>query len=123
GGEYVDRVSCASLTAWTEERVDLTAYEGAECRVVFDCPTRTWIASCDLLAAPRLLPNVMIFLIDTLRPDHLSCYGYQRETSPNIDAFAAENVRFTHMIAQASWTRPSVASLLTSTYPSVHGAV
>jgi arylsulfatase A-like enzyme len=64
-----------------------------------------------------------VYLIDTLRPDHLSCYGYARETSPHIDALASEGVRFSEMISQASWTRPAVASLLTSTYPSVHGAV
>jgi arylsulfatase A-like enzyme len=68
-------------------------------------------------------PNVIVILIDALRADHLGCYGYQRPTSPNIDALAAESSVFDDAIAQSSWTGPSVASLFTSTYPSVHGMV
>jgi len=67
-------------------------------------------------------PNVLIILIDTLRADHLSCYGYERNTSPNIDDFAAESILFENAIAQSSWTLLSTASLLTSLYPSTHGA-
>jgi arylsulfatase A-like enzyme len=59
--------------------------------------------------------------MDTLRPDFLSCYGYPRETSPNIDRLALEGVLFTNAFAQSTWTRSSAASLLSSTYPSVHG--
>ena len=73
--------------------------------------------------APSQRPNILIVLIDTLRPDHLGCYGYARNTSPHIDALAAEGVRLSKMMSQSSWTRPAVASLFTSTYPSVHGAV
>ncbi|MCC6697019.1 MAG: sulfatase [Candidatus Hydrogenedentes bacterium] len=80
-------------------------------------------SSSDVTHAPSALPNILIVLIDTLRPDHLGCYGYARDTSPHIDALAAEGVRLTKMISQSSWTRPAVASLFTSTYPSVHGAV
>ena len=65
-------------------------------------------------------PSVVILLIDTLRADHLGCYGYGRETSPNIDRWAGEAIVFDQAIAQASWTKPSVASLFTSLYPTVH---
>lgn len=58
--------------------------------------------------------------MDSLRPDFLSCYGYEKETSPNIDRLAQEGVLFKNAFAQATWTRPSGLSLLTSTYPSVH---
>ena len=68
------------------------------------------------------LPHVLIFLVDTLRADHLGCYGYDRPTSPNIDRFAAGAVRFDHPIAQSSWTRPTTASILTGLYPHNHGA-
>jgi arylsulfatase A-like enzyme len=67
------------------------------------------------------LCNVLLIVIDALRADHLGCYGYGRETSPHIDAIAREGVRFDTVISQSSWTKPSVASLLTSTYPDVHG--
>lgn len=64
-------------------------------------------------------PNVILISIDTLRTDHLSCYGYKRPT-PNIDAFAADSVLFEMAISQAPWTTASHMSLLTSLYPSVH---
>ena len=59
--------------------------------------------------------------MDSLRPDFLGCYGYNRETSPNIDKLAQESVLFRNAFAQATWTRPSGASLLTGYYPSAHG--
>ena len=65
-------------------------------------------------------PNVVLVLIDTLRADHLGCYGYSRPTSPNIDAFAKESVQFLQNFSQSSWTKPATASLLTSHYPSMH---
>ncbi|NEO24303.1 sulfatase-like hydrolase/transferase, partial [Moorena sp. SIO4A5] len=49
--------------------------------------------------------------------DKLGCYGFDRETSPEIDAIAAAGMRFDRVVAQASWTRPSIGSLLTSRYP------
>ena len=67
------------------------------------------------------LSNVLLIVIDALRPDHLGCYGYRRETSPQIDSIAEEGIRFEKVISQSSWTKPSVASLLTSTCPGVHG--
>ncbi|MBI4556290.1 MAG: sulfatase [Candidatus Hydrogenedentes bacterium] len=68
-------------------------------------------------------PNVIIFLPDTLRADYLSCYGYPHPTSPNLDALAKRGVLFERCYAQSSWTKPSVASLLTGLLPSVHQAV
>jgi arylsulfatase A-like enzyme len=65
-------------------------------------------------------PSVVILLIDTLRADHLGCYGYDRDTSPNVDRWAAGATIFTAGIAQASWTAPSVASIFTSLHASVH---
>ncbi len=64
--------------------------------------------------------NVILILIDALRPDHLGCYGYKRDTSPNIDSLAKEGVIFTQAISQASYTPPSLSSMLTSTYPNTH---
>lgn len=61
--------------------------------------------------APR--GPVIVIAIDTLRADHLGLYGYERETSPRIDALAAEGVVFDHAFATASWTLPSMTSLLT----------
>jgi len=64
-------------------------------------------------------PNVIIVLVDTLRADHMSLYGYERATTPFIDKFAADAVVFEHARSQANCTFPSVNSLLTSRYPGV----
>jgi len=67
-------------------------------------------------------PNLIVYLIDTLRPDHLGCYGYGRPTSPRIDRFAAGAARWIEGRSQSSWTRPAVATLLTGLEPPTHGA-
>jgi arylsulfatase A-like enzyme len=67
--------------------------------------------------------SVVIYLVDTLRADRLGVYGYGRHTSPRIDALAAESAVFEQAYAPAPWTVPSVASLITSTYPCEHGVV
>ncbi len=66
-------------------------------------------------------PNVIILLIDALRADHLSCYGYSRDTTPNIDKFSKDAVMFTQAISHSTFTKTSVASLFTSRYPYQHG--
>ena len=66
--------------------------------------------------------NIMIIGVDTLRRDHLSCYGYERETTPNIDRLAATSVLFEDAVSQSPWTLPSFATLFTSLYPTQHGA-
>ena len=81
------------------------------------------LSSC---SAPPLVferPPVLIFDIDTLRADHLGCYGYSRPTSPNIDAFAAQAVRFEWVFSQGPNTPPSQASILTGQYPTTHGRI
>ena len=65
--------------------------------------------------------NAILISIDTLRPDHLGCYGHGRDTSPTLDALAARGVRFADASAAAPWTLPSHATMLTGLYPSHHG--
>jgi len=67
--------------------------------------------------------NVLFIAIDTLRADHLGCYGYNRATSPHIDALAAEGVLFERMIAPAIPTHPSFVTINTGQYPITHGVV
>lgn len=67
--------------------------------------------------------NVILIILDALRPDHLSCYGYAKKTSHNIDELAKEGVLFTNAFSQASYTLPSVISIFTSVYPYSHGTV
>jgi arylsulfatase A-like enzyme len=77
----------------------------------------------DKSAAASLPFNVMVVLIDTLRADHLGAYGYARPTSPQFDALAREGVLFERTVAQAAWTKPSVASLFTGRFVKHHGVV
>jgi len=68
-------------------------------------------------------PHVVLIVVDTLRADRLSCYGRIGETSPELDELAANGVRFERVVAQSSWTRPSMGSMLTSRYPRALGIV
>lgn len=68
-------------------------------------------------------PNVILISIDTLRADHVGCYGYPKDTTPNLDKFAKEGVRFQKVICPFPSTLPSHMSILTSLYPEVHGVI
>jgi len=68
-------------------------------------------------------PNVLFVTLDTLRADHLGCYGYFRETSPRLDALADESVLFEHCTVPMATTLPSHVSMLTSTWPLEHGVL
>ena len=71
-------------------------------------------------AGPR--NNVVLIMLDTVRADHLSCYGYERSTTPNLDRLAGQGVLFQDAVAPTSWTLPSLASVLTGLLPHQHGA-
>jgi len=81
------------------------------------------VATADLAVAAPGSPNVLVIVIDTLRADHVSSYGYSRATTPEIDRLAAQGVLFENAIAPCSWSLPSHASLLTGRYPFDHGMV
>ena len=67
--------------------------------------------------------NVIVILIDTLRADHLPCYGYERNTAPNICGLAEEGFLFQNMFSNSPSTKASVASLFTSMLPSQHKSI
>jgi len=67
-------------------------------------------------------PNIVFIVVDTLRADHVGCYGYGRQTTPTIDKVAVEGIRFEQVISSSSWTLPSVMSTFTSLPASLHGA-
>ncbi|MFA9452907.1 MAG: sulfatase [Candidatus Aminicenantaceae bacterium] len=76
-----------------------------------------------LEAAPSLPFNIMIYLVDCLRPDHLPFFGYSRDTAPHMAEFVKDSVLFRQAYAQSSWTRPSVGVLFTGLYPFQHMAI
>ena len=67
-------------------------------------------------------PNIVMIVLDSVRRDHLSCYGHARETTPHIDRVAAKGVQFMRAYATSCWTIPTHASLFTGLYPSQHRA-
>ena len=77
----------------------------------------------DAETGPPRRPNIVLIVIDTLRADHVGCIGNPRGLTPAIDALAAGGVVFRRAYAQSSWTKPSIASLLTSRYQSDHGVI
>lgn len=121
------------------ETIDLSPFAGQIARIVLsadagDRPVRVRRLLLDGTTPPPVPPpfpkpavtaraNVVLYVIDTLRADHLGCYGYPRPTSPRIDAFARTAIRFSRAVAQSSWTLPSIASILTGVTPPTHGAV
>jgi arylsulfatase A-like enzyme len=82
---------------------------------------REEIATRHLPVASKSSPNILVIVVDTLRADHLSTYGYARATSPNLTRIAAQGVLFEDAISTSSWTLPAHQSLLTGRYPHEHG--
>src|SRR5512147_274318 len=72
-------------------------------------------------AKPASKPDVFLITIDTLRADHVGCYGYKQVQTPNLDRVAAEGVRFAEAFTVSPITNSSHASILTGDYPSTHG--
>ena len=122
---------------WIEQQVDLRKLSGREVWLVF----RSSFPGAEDREEPLPLigvfgdpvlhdrarfregRGVVLVSIDTLRRDHMSVYGYPRKTTPGLEAFASEAIVFDDAVSTSSWTLPAHASLFTSTYPSVHGAV
>ena len=105
-------------------RIGLRAVGGD---VVLRNPRARWEPSSKLADDPHeahhsvARPNVLVYLVDTLRADRLGCYGWSEDLSPHLDRLAREGVLFRRTIAQSSWTKPSVVSILTGSRPGRHG--
>jgi arylsulfatase A-like enzyme len=82
---------------------------------------RERVGTAKLPPAAASAPDILVVVIDALRADHLSIYGYGRQTSPGLDKLAAGGVLFEQAYSTSSYTLPSHASILTGLYPSQHG--
>jgi arylsulfatase A-like enzyme len=85
-----------------------------------------WLLAAGFLAAAPAVratsrPPVLLIVIDALRADHLGCYGYGRATSPNLDRLSRDGVRFMQAISSSTFTKTSIASLMTGLDPHLHG--
>jgi arylsulfatase A-like enzyme len=93
-------------------------------KILLVCLAGLILSGCSTLSPGKVDTrgcNVILVIIDDLRPDHLGCYGYKKNVSPAIDALAADSVLFENAFSQAPYTLPSTMSILTSVYPSAHG--
>jgi len=125
GREVLFERSVSAGAAWSEATVDLSAWAGREIRLLLSSAAREdqvalWASPVVRGERARRL-NVVVFLDDTLRADHVSALGYGRDTTPALRDFAGDAVVFTRAISQATKTRPSVASLMTSLPPTATG--
>lgn len=113
------RLFSALFTSWLCLACGDTA--GGETPESVSAP-RKGTASAEATRAPGdARSNVVLVVVDTLRADHLSHYGYGRATGKGLDELAEHATRFTHAYAPASWTSPSIASLFTGMTPVRHG--
>jgi arylsulfatase A-like enzyme len=133
--QVIDPISRPEHRAFVSLRADLARFAGRDREVVLE--TRAFEKDGDLYraywGAPTIAvdrafavkkdPLVILYLVDTLRADHTTPYGYGRDTTPELAKFAKDAVLFETAIAHSSWTKPSVASMMTSRLPSRHRAV
>ena len=114
---------------WEDADVDLSRWSGRTVKLRFRTESGQpgvvglWANPLVTGAARTARPNVLIYTIDTLRADHASLYGYVRDTTPFLKKLGASGVVFEDCQAQATWTKPSIASLMTSLYSFTHGIV
>ena len=113
------------LSAWAGERVQLRlrATGDGEAPAFWGAPTirDSLPSSSEQSAAAERPQAVVLFLADTLRSDHLDAWGHDHETAPTLARLASEGVRFDDAVAQSTWTKVSVSSILTSLYASTSG--
>jgi arylsulfatase A-like enzyme len=83
-------------------------------------PDESPIGEPDATASAVDRPNILLYVVDTLRADHLGVYGYDRPVSPALDAFAERATVFENAVAQSSWTRAAMASIFTGLWPVKH---
>jgi len=125
-GSETRTVRCTPDTGWTEVALDVPADDLGS--IVFDAgdapdPDAVLLIGglLHLRPAARVLPDVILYVEDTLRADRLGTYGYARPTDPALQRIAQQGAVFERAFATSNWTRPSSSSLMTSLVPSAHG--
>jgi arylsulfatase A-like enzyme len=130
-----DKINWDSLINhhWKDLNIDLSDFAGEKITISFQTevlgsrlPIDDNIVS--VWGGPEIIrqrtqneKNVILFILDAVRPDHLGCYGYNRKTSPTIDALADSGVIFKSAITAAPWTLPSHMAIFSGLYPSECG--
>ncbi|MEM7582151.1 MAG: sulfatase [Acidobacteriota bacterium] len=128
--ETVAELEIAAVDRWRPARIELDRWAGQTVEIRLSA-TAARPETVALWGAPTLRhagfgdgpQAVVVFLADTLRSDHLEAWGHDRETAPTLARLASEGVRFENAVAQGTWTKVSVSSILTSLYPATNGVI
>lgn len=114
-----------STDEWQDARIDFSDWSGRSVEILFETESAkgniAFWSNPILYIPPKERFSVIILLEDALRPDHMSCYGYCRKTTPIKDIFIKRGVLFFNAFSQATKTRPSCPSIMTSLYPTATG--
>ena len=119
----------SNTEAWEDGEVDLSKFAGANQKITLRTESESrdavglWANPLIVSKDPKSRPNVLVYVVCTLRPDHMSLYGYGRDTTPFLKKLGTSAVVFDAAYSQAPWTKPSVASLMTSLHAAAHGLV
>lgn len=125
-------VDSEDVYKWHEAEFDLSQFEGKKLAIKFNVLKPSGAGGMDegLVAwgnpvirarSEKEGPNVILISLDTLRADHMGCFGYKRDTTPELDKWAKKGVFFKNSISNSSWTLPSHVSILASLYPGEAG--
>jgi len=129
---FRETVRLAERNQWLDRTLDLGAWSEKEVQIVFEITIDGSGASTDpvypLWGNPVLYssqnrrerPPIILISVDCLRPDHMGLYGYERNTTPRLDAFSSDGAVFTAASSASSWTLPAHMSMLTGLTPSFH---
>jgi arylsulfatase A-like enzyme len=115
-------------SGWLQRSIDLSTYAGETVSLILDNESPSagaiglWSAPTLTGSAPPMKPNVIFYVIDGGGSDHMSLYGYNRPTTPNLEALAKEGAVFEWAHSNASWTYPSTRSFMTGLQTSVVSA-
>jgi len=107
--------------SWLQRRRTIIVTTALPCLLVL-LAAAAWFGT-QPLRSRQAEPSFVMIMVDCLRPDHLGCYGYTRDTSPTIDALAKVGWHYERAYAAAPWTKPSIASVFSSLSSADHGLV
>lgn len=114
---------------WQDADLDLSRWSGQTVKLQFRTDSEKagnvslWANPLITTTVKKPRPNILIYTIDTLRADHASVCGYTRDTTPFLSKLGATGIVFDDCQAQATWTKSSIASLMTSLYSFTHGII
>ncbi len=127
---FRDTIRLDGPRSWKHYEIDISKFAGKIVTIYFNLcgdvlpqnVVAVWADPKIVSTIPDKQHNVFLITFDALRKDRVGCYGYNKGTTPNLDAFAKDAVRYTNSRSNAPWTLPSFSSIYTSLFPKTHGS-